>query len=168
MSILIRPESQADRQIIGEITRQAFASHPHSNQTEHFIIEALRQAKALTISLVAEYSGRVVGHIAFSPAAISDGSIGWYILGPISVVPALQGRGIGRQLIENGLSQLKELGASGCILVGDPLFYNRFGFIHPSALVMQDVPTEYLLAQSFGSNCPQGEVEHHVAFLAKG
>ena len=75
-----------------------------SNHTEQFIIEALRSARALTVSLVAEVDGIVVGHIAFSPVTMSDGTSAWYGLGPVSVHPEYQRNGIGKALIQEGLA----------------------------------------------------------------
>ena len=85
--IVIRNERDADVSAITEVTVAAFKTLEISNHTEQFIIEALRVAKALTVSLVAEVDGRVIGHIAFSPATISDGTQNWYGLGPVSVLP---------------------------------------------------------------------------------
>jgi len=101
-AILIRNETYADVSTITEVTVAAFKTLEISNHTEQFIIEALRAAKALTLSLVAEVDGRVVGHIAFSPVAISDGTRNWYGLGPVSVLPEYQRRGIGKALIQEG------------------------------------------------------------------
>ncbi|MCD6681969.1 MAG: N-acetyltransferase [Burkholderiaceae bacterium] len=168
MSLVIRPERKSDEDTIGEITRQAFATHPYSSHTEHFIVDALREANALAISLVAEQSGQVVGHIAFSPVTISDGASGWFGLGPVSVLPSVQKRGIGRALIERGLSLLREYGAAGCVLLGEPSFYGRFGFANTPRLVLSGVPQEFFLALSFGSGSPQGEVTYHAAFSAEG
>lgn len=168
MSLIIRSECKSDEDAIGEVTCQAFAAHPYSSHTEHFIISALRQANALTISLVAESSGQVVGHIAFSPVTISDGSSGWFGLGPVSVLPSLQKQGIGRVLIERGLSLLRERGAAGCVLLGEPPYYGRFGFVNYPRLVLSGVPQEFFLALPFGSGSPQGEVTYHVAFSAEG
>jgi len=168
MNATIRPERPGDENAIGEVTRQAFESHPYSHQTEHFIIEALRKAGALSVSLVAEQAGQVVGHIAFSPALIEDGSSDWYGLGPVSVLPELQGKGIGRALMEQGLAKLRELGASGCILVGDPALYTRFGFANTSALVLDGVPPEFFLSLSLGAASARGKVKFHAAFDAKG
>src|SRR4030043_694140 len=109
--IVIRSETEADVSAITEVTVAAFQTLMISNHTEQFIIAALRAAKALTISLVAEVDSRVVGHIAFSPVTISDGSPNWYGLGPVSVLPECQRRGIGRALIQEGISGLKDLGA---------------------------------------------------------
>ena len=80
--IVIRGETDADIFPIENVTVAAFKSLAISNQTEQFIIKALRAAHALTISLVAEVAGRVVGHIAFSPVTLSDGREGCYGLGP--------------------------------------------------------------------------------------
>ena len=115
--IVIRDETKADVAVITEVTVAAFATLEISNHTEQFIIQALRSARALTLSLVAEVDGRVVGHIAFSPVAISDGTKNWYGLGPLSVLPEYQRRGIGKALMQEGLSRLKKLRAKGCCLV---------------------------------------------------
>ena len=83
---------------ITEVTVEAFKTLEISRQTEQFIIEALRAAKALTVSVVAELDGCVVGHIAFSPVTMSDGTQDWYGLGPVSVLPEYQRQGIGKVL----------------------------------------------------------------------
>ena len=166
--MIIRPETDADIEAIGEVTKAAFENHPISQQTEHFIIAALRAANALTISLVAEVDGRVVGHVALSPITISDGSEDWYGLGPISVLPEYQRRGIGKALMHEGLSRLKALGAKGCALVGDPDYYERFGFRSVPELTHEGVPQRNLLVLPFGESRPQGIVEFHPGFLATG
>ena len=127
MTTTIRAEIPSDEDAIEQVTRRAFLSHPHSHQTEQFIIRALRADHALSVSLVAEDAGRIVGHLALSPVTISDGAAGWYGLGPISVEPELQRRGIGRALMQKGLAELRKIGASECVLVGDPSFYIHFG-----------------------------------------
>src|SRR5512139_3707097 len=116
--MIIRNETVSDIEAITEVTIAAFRTLPISNHTEQFIINALRAANALTLSLVAEMEGRVAGHIAFSPVAISDGSLDWYGLGPISVLPEYQRQGIGKSLVHKGLFSLKRLGGQGCVLVG--------------------------------------------------
>ena len=87
-------------------TIAAFADHPFSQQTEHLIIDDLRKANALTVSLVAVVSDQVIGHIAISPVSISDGTSDWYALGPVSVLPEFQGKGVGSKLIKTGLSRI--------------------------------------------------------------
>ena len=108
-NVLIRDENSTDFAVISEVTIAAFETMEISNQTEQFIIEALRSAKALTVSLVAEANGIVVGHIAFSPVIMSDGTNDWYGLGPVSVHPVFQRKGIGKALIQEGLSLLKKI-----------------------------------------------------------
>lgn len=164
--MIIRDETPADVRAITEVTVAAFRTLPISGNTEHFVIRELRAAHALTLSLVAERDGRVVGHIAFSPVTISDGTTGWYGLGPVSVLPELHGQGIGSALVREGLSRLKALGGKGCTLVGDPGYYRRFGFRNIPELVLEDIPPEVFLALPFGNEIPQGTVLFHDAFLA--
>jgi putative acetyltransferase len=165
---VIREETQADRDAITEVTVAAFETLEISNQTEQYIIEALRDAAALTISLVAELEDRVVGHIAFSPVTISDGTRRWYGLGPVSVMPEHQGKGIGKALMRAGLTRLKDRGAAGCCLVGPPGYYKRFGFENRPGLVHEGVPPEVFLALSFDGRTPRGVVTFHEAFRADG
>jgi putative acetyltransferase len=166
--VLIRSETSADVSVIAEVTVAAFKTLAISNHTEQFIIAALRAAKALTVSLVAEVDGRVVGHIAFSPVTISDGSPNWYGLGPVSVLPEWQRRGIGRALIQEGISRLKDLGARGCCLVGHPEYYRRFGFQNIRGLIHEGVPEEVFFTLSLDGHIPQGFVEFHAGFKADG
>ncbi|MDP3537501.1 MAG: N-acetyltransferase [Azonexus sp.] len=168
MTITIRPETPSDEDAIEQVTRRAFINHPYSHQTEQFIIRALRADHALSVSLVAEDGGRIVGHIALSPVTIDDGAAGWYGLGPISVEPDLQRRGIGRALMERGLAELRKIGANGCVLVGDPAFYIRFGFANNPALVLEGVPQEFVLSLSLGASSAHGNIQFHPAFQAKG
>jgi putative acetyltransferase len=167
-AIIIRNETDADVGIIAEVTFEAFKTLEVSNNTEQFIIEALRAAKALTLSLVAEIDGRVVGHIAFSPVTISDGTMHWYGLGPVSVLPEYQRKGIGKALIQEGLSRLKDLGAKGCCLVGHPQYYKKFGFENVAGLVFEGVPQEFFFALSFGDHFPHGNVSFHEGFKTNG
>jgi putative acetyltransferase len=166
--IVTRSETDADVSAIAEVTVAAFATLEVSNHTEQFVIAALRSANALTLSLVAEADGRVMGHVAFSPVTFSDGSPNWYGLGPVSVVPEYQRQGIGSALIREGLSRLKALGAAGCCLVGHPGYYGRFGFENAPGLVCEGVPPEVFFALSFGGHVPQGTVAFHEAFKADG
>ncbi|MGE5526941.1 MAG: GNAT family N-acetyltransferase [Rhodospirillaceae bacterium] len=166
--VVIRDETDADVCAIAEVTIAAFKSLKLSSKTEQYIIEALREAKALAVSLVAELDGRVVGHIAFSPVTIADGSTDWYGLGPVSVLPDYQGKGIGKALISQGLSRLKALDAQGCCLVGHPGYYERFGFKNVPGLVYEGVPPEVFFALSFSGHMPYGHVTFHDGFKADG
>lgn len=167
-SIVIRSETDTDVAAITEVTVAAFKTLEISNHTEQFIITALRTANALALSLVAESGGRVVGHIAFSPVTISDGTRNWYGLGPVSVLPAYQRQGIGKALILGGLSRLKGLKAKGCCLVGHPDYYTKFGFKNMPGLGHEGVPQEFFFALSFDGHTPQGIVTFHDGFKADG
>jgi putative acetyltransferase len=166
--IAIRSENNADIGAITEVTAAAFKTLEISNHTEQFIIAALREAKALTVSLVAELDSRVIGHIAFSPVTMSDDTPNWYGLGPVSILPECQRKGIGKALIQEGLARIKDLNAQGCCLVGHPNYYRKFGFRNVSGLVHEGVPQEVFLALSFDGHVPQGEVTFHEGFKADG
>ena len=167
-NITIRSETDADVSAIAEVTIAAFKALEISHHTEQFIVAALRAAKALSISLVAEADGRVIGHIAFSPVVISDGTPGWYGLGPVSVLPAYQRQGIGKALIQEGLARLRGMDARGCCLVGHPDYYRKFGFGNTPELVLEGVPQEVFFALSFDGRIPHGTVTFHDGFMANG
>lgn len=167
-NITIRSEADADVSAIAEVTIAAFKALEVSHHTEQFIVAALRATKALSISLVAEADGRVIGHIAFSPVVISDGTPGWYGLGPVSVLPAYQRQGIGKALIQEGLARLRGMNARGCCLVGHPDYYRKFGFRNTPELVLEGVPQEVFFALSFDGRIPHGTVTFHDGFMANG
>ena len=164
----IRDETSSDAEAISKVTEAAFKTLKISRHTEPFIIEALRAAKALAVSLVAERNGMVIGHIAFSPVAVSDGTPGWYGLGPVSVLPEHQRQGVGKTLIREGLSRLQAMGAQGCCLVGHPGYYRKLGFCNPTGLAVNGVPAEFFFARTFTGCYPQGTVAFHDAFQAEG
>lgn len=167
-TILIRDETAADYDSIAALTAAAFETMEISSHTEQFIVAALRDAGALAVSLVAEADGLVVGHIAFSPVSMSDGTPGWYGLGPVSVLPAYQRQGIGKALIWEGLARLRAMNARGCCLVGHPAYYPQFGFQNVPGLSLEGVPPEVFFALSFDGRFPQGSVTFHEGFLADG
>ena len=166
MDILLRPEKPADYEAITQLTFAAFTSHSYQ-PTEHFIVLGLREAGALSLSLVAEAEGRIVGHVAFSKVMINGEDLSWYGLGPISVQPALQKLGIGSTLLQDGLSRIRDMGAKGCVVLGNHLYYQRFDF-HPSpGLIYEGAPApEYFMAYPFGDEIPKGKVEYHKAFYS--
>lgn len=166
MTVLIHPETAADIPAIHALTEAAFRTAAHSAGTEQFIVDALRRAGALAVSLVAESDGAVIGHVAVSPVALSGGERDWYGLGPISVSPPLQRTGVGSQLMHAALQTLRERGAAGCLLVGDPAYYSRFGFGPATGLEYPGVPPAYFMAVSFGPALPQGVATFHEAFGA--
>jgi putative acetyltransferase len=168
MDIEIRNETAADVRAIEAVTIAAFLNAPHTSHTEQSIVDALRKAGKLTISLVADAKGTVVGHVAVSPVSISDGATGWYGLGPISVAPEYQRRGVGSHLMREALRVLREQGAAGCVLLGEPAYYSRFGFQVDPNLSLPGVPPEYFQAASFEAARPRGIVSYHAAFNVPG
>ena len=105
-----------------------------------------------------------MGHIAFSMAEIDGADCGWFLLGPVAVLPNFQKQGIGHALVNEGLKTIRNMGANGCVLVGDPAFYRRFGFQNNCPLQMEGVPSEFVLALPMNGPMPQGTVTHHPAF----
>ncbi|WP_343651950.1 N-acetyltransferase [Stenotrophomonas sp.] len=163
---LIRPEQPADVAAIHALTEAAFRQAEHSSHTEQFIVDALRARGELTVSLVAEQDGAVVGHVAVSPVAVSDGSAGWFGLGPVSVLPARQGQGVGAALMQAAIDALRSQQAHGCVLLGEPTYYGRFGFRAEPGLILPGVPAEYFQALCLQPPMAQGEVRYSPAFEA--
>jgi putative acetyltransferase len=160
----IRTELPGDEQAISTVITAAFLEAEHSGGSEARIVERLREEKALTISLVATENGSIVGHAAFSPVTIDGRSVGWFGLGPVAVLPQRQRGGIGSALIEAGLVKLREQGARGCVVLGDPRYYGRFGFTADPTLRLEGVHSEYFQQLSFESPSPRGLVNYHSAF----
>ncbi|MDN2710185.1 N-acetyltransferase [Janthinobacterium sp. SUN118] len=166
-TLIIRKETAADIGAIDQLTRDAFLHAAHTDHTEQFIVKALRDAGALSVSLVAEQDGELIGHAAASPVAIGDGAPHWFGLGPVSVAPSHQQQGVGSELIKQLLDDLRQRGAAGCVVLGEPAYYGRFGFQAHGALVLPGVPAEYFQALAFDSALPSGNVAYHPAFDAK-
>lgn len=168
MNIQVSNESINDAARINEVIAQAFLNVLHTDHTEQFIVDALRRAGALTISRVAKVDENIVGHVAISPVTLSSDTTGWFGLGPVSVLPEFQRCGVGSKLVKSSLSSLEAMGASGCVVLGDPGYYGRFGFKAVDRLVYPGVPNEYFQALSFSGEVPQGKVSYHGAFSAQG
>ncbi|MGK9051769.1 GNAT family N-acetyltransferase [Neorhizobium petrolearium] len=167
--MLIRYENAADVDAIRDLTRAAFEPMPFSSNTEARIVDDLRASGDLTISLVAEEHGEVVGHVAFSPVAV-DGvhggwfGGGWFGLGPISVKPDRQRQGIGKALILRGLDLLRERGAAGCALVGSPEIYGRVGFESDGRLRYADIDPKFVQRIVLRGEAPSGVLKFAPAF----
>ena len=161
-----RHEAPGDESGIDAVIRAAFAGVAHGSGTEAAIVAALRNAGALAISLVAESEGQILGHAAFSPVTIDRHPGRWFGLGPLSVLPDRQRAGIGAGLIEEGLARLAASGAKGCVVLGDPAYYRRFGFACDPALRYSAAPAEYFQSIVIAGHRPKGEVAYHEAFAA--
>ena len=163
-SVRIRQERPSDIAAIEALTADAFRDVPYSSHTEQFIVNALRRVGRLTLSLVSVEGDHIIGHVALSPVTIEGNAGRWFGLGPLSVTPARQGEGIGSELVKQALAQLECDGAAGCVVLGDPGYYRRFGFSAEAALVLPDVPPEYFQAICFQGNVPAGTVAFDEAF----
>ncbi len=165
----IRAENHSDITEIETLIYRAFENHPHhepgAKPTEHLIVNKLRDAKVLSLSIVCKDQTGIIGHIAFSPILINGEESVWYGLGPVSVMPERQGEGIGGALIREGLSRLKTQGIEGVVLLGEPKYYGRFGFESQPNLTLPGVPSEYFLAIPLANSIPTGEVAYHSAFF---
>jgi putative acetyltransferase len=156
----IRPEIHTDIDAIYQLTQTAFAPMPYSDGDEGACINKLRADGDLTISLVAVEAQAIVGHVAFSPVTIAGVSDNWFGLGPVSAAPEKQKTGIGSALIKKGLAQIKSLGAKGCVLIGDPNYYCRFGFVGDGRLTYRDLPSEVVQWLSFTDEKPSGVLKY--------
>jgi predicted N-acetyltransferase YhbS len=168
MRISIRQETAEDIAAIHSLTEEAFRDVEHSSHTEQYINDALRNSGQLTLSLVAVEQEKVVGHVAISPVTLSDTTSDWYGLGPVAVSPTRQCEGIGSLLIRRALEMTREKGAHGCVVLGEPEYYGRFGFKARSSLVLPGVPAEYFQALVFVGPMPTATVLYHDAFNASG
>ncbi len=162
--VTIRPEAPADKEAIFALTQAAFEPMPFSAGDEQHVIDRVRADGDLTVSLVAEDGERIVGHIAFSPVTISDGAKGWFGLGPVSVWPELQQRGIGGALIKRGIADLRDQGANGIVLIGSNVYYPRFGFEHVPQLTYSGGPPEFFQTLLLKGELPKGEVQFAPGF----
>lgn len=160
--MLIRNEIDSDAPIIRRVVTEAMKLLPQSSGAEADIVERLRADNALSLSLVAEDGGEVVGYLAASDARIGDVT-GWGLIGPVAVLPSRHGEGIGSALIDVAILRLRA-GYKGAALVGDPGYYGRFGFTAFSGLRLGDVPARFVQALPFDGSEPQGELIHHAAF----
>ena len=163
----IRSETPQDIQIVHAITADSFKSMPYSNGAEPFIIDALRADGDLILSLVIEKESEIIAHIAFSPVQIGQENIEWLGLGPVSVLPSHQRQGIGSFLIKSGLKRIKERGAKGCALIGNPQYYERFGFKSVKGFSYQNVDRQYVMQKPFEGEYKLGELSYCRGFDAK-
>lgn len=138
--MILRPETASDALAIRALVSAAFHDAPHASGTEADIVDALRKDGALTISLVCTVADEIIGHVAFSPVVVEHGADGWFGLGPVAVQREYRGQGVGRRLIELGLGSLRARGAGGCVVLGDPAYYRRFGFTADPTVALAGVP----------------------------
>ena len=162
--MMVRREKPADIPVIRTLVGDAFANHPHSDGREAAIVDALRSEGDLSLSMVAEVDGEIVGHIAFSQSVTSDGERGWVALGPVAVRPDRQGTGIGRALIERGIAMCYGLGAKGVVVLGDPALYRRFGFKPDTPLCIDGELDSYFQVLPLSTPAPEATLDFAPAF----
>lgn len=164
---IIRSETAADRGVIHDVNAAAFGRDGEAD-----LVDALRAAGALVVSLVADVEGMIVGHVAFSPVRIERApeSSCFVGLAPVAVLPEYQRRGIGAELIRRGLAECAALRYCGAVVLGDPAYYGRFGFRPAAEFGLRceyDVPHEAFMAlplsESAFSGC-SGLVRYDAAF----
>jgi putative acetyltransferase len=163
-NMIFRPETDSDIEAIYGLTQQAFAPMPYSDGDEQDLINRLRDHAALSLSLVAQDGDTIVGHVAFSPAKAEDGTPGWFALGPVSVSPDRQGQGIGDQIIREGIRRLVEQNAAGLILIGNPKYYRRFGFVVSPDAAPVGQPKEYFMVLPLRATTPKSVIAFHPLF----
>jgi putative acetyltransferase len=154
--MVIKSEQPEDIQKIHELSVIAFG-----RETEAVLVDKLRASEALTLSLVAMEEGSIVGHIAFSPVTINaeDQTIGAIGLGPIAVSPERQRSGIGSQLVEAGLNEIKSVGHKIVIVLGNPEYYSRFGFSPARKFGIRwefDVPDDVFMVKELSEHALHG------------
>lgn len=123
MQPTIRPEQAADPAPIGAVHRAAFPT-----PLEAQLVDALRVADLLTVSLVAAAQRDILGHVAFSPVAVAGVQGKGLGLAPLAVQPQAQKQGVGAALVRAGLAACERLGAPFVVVLGEPAYYRRFGF----------------------------------------
>ena len=162
--VTIREPRDADGAAVEALIAAAFDPMPFSNGTEPTLPEALRRSGAAVVELVAERAGTILGQVVFSPVTLGGRPSRWHALGPVAVSPPVQRQGLGSRLIREGLARLRATGSEGCIVLGSPAYYPRFGFRPAPELAGEGTPAEFLMALSFGATWPDGVVAFHPAF----
>jgi putative acetyltransferase len=162
----IRPEAAGDEAAIHDLVERAFAPMPFSDGNEQDLVDALRERGELALSLVAvDPAGTIIGHIGFSPATIENRACNWFQMAPVSVCPTRQHRTIGSTLIREGIGQLRRNGAQGVAVVGNPVYYERFGFaVLPGLAPLSEHDAPYFRAMVLAGAAPAGTLRYASAF----
>jgi len=165
---VIREERTGDAPAIHAIQAAAFAQ-----EDEARLVDALRGSGCTVLSLLALVHGAIVGHILFSTMRIlPDGPgarpVGAIALAPIAVGPGFKGRGIGAGLSRRGLDLLRQRGLTIVLVLGEPVYYRRFGFRADLAAGLRTpFPAECFMALELEPGAVRGvtdSVEYPPAF----
>jgi putative acetyltransferase len=158
-NVLIRDEERADIPAVQKIIGEAFLQ-----SAEARLVDRLRADREAVISAVAVDAGQIVGHIMFSRMNAPFRALG---LAPVAVAPSRQGCGIGSELIRWGLAQAKGNNWQCVFVLGDPKFYERFGFSVALAYGFESpYAGEHFMALALNGDLPatSGKVEYAAAF----
>jgi len=162
----ILKESSADIDEIRALNVLAFPS-----EAEAKLVDRLRELDQATVSLVAESSGRLVGHILFSDVTLPDcRNLKILGLGPMCVAPECQRSGFGTALVKAGLEASQAMGYEAVVVLGHPDYYPKFGFRPSTEFGFKseyDVPREAFMALELKQHSlseASGVVEYHPAF----
>lgn len=163
---VIRDERAGDAAAIRAVHEQAFGASGEAN-----LVEALRDANAVVVSLVAAVEGVVIGHVLFSPVEMERGDEARVVgLAPMAVSPAAQRRGIGSRLVREGLDRCRAAGVDAVVVLGHAAYYPRFGFVPASRFGLRceyDVPDDVFMAIELRASAlaaVSGLVRYHPAF----
>lgn len=124
-AITVRPAADGELDAVCALERAAFGG-----DAEAALVAALaRDASAYVpeLSLVAVEGEAIVGHVMLTRAHV--GGVPAVLLAPLAVAPDRRGRGIGGTLVREGLTRAREMGAALALVLGDPGYYGRFGFV---------------------------------------
>lgn len=163
---VIRREAPGDESAIRDLVERAFAPMPFAGGDEQDLVDRLRERGELALSLVAvDPRGAIIGHAGFSPASVEQADCGWFQMAPVSVCPSCQRQGIGSGLIRAGIEALGKSGASGVAVVGDPAYYERFGFaVIPGLAPLSEHDAAYFRALVLAGAAPRGTLRYASAF----
>ena len=162
---MIRQEQDRDHASIAAVIARAFSGVEYSDKTEPMLVEKLRASGDLAVSLVAVDGNALIGHVAFSRITVAGTHYRWFGLAPVSVEPDHQGLGIGSALIRAGLERLRLQGAAGCVVLGNPAYYRRFGFERSDGLRYEGAPPDYFMCLTLNADVsPTGLVAYAASF----
>ena len=173
MEILIRQEQKKDWDSVYSVVKAAFEGTEHADGDEQDLVNRLRKSEAFIpeLSLVAEWEGKIIGHILFTKLKIGNNE--FLALAPVSVLPEYQGQGVGEKLIKAGYLLAKKLGFCSVIVVGHPTYYPRFGYTPASRWNISapfEVPDNCFMAIELtkdGLKGVSGSVEYPQEFFEK-
>jgi putative acetyltransferase len=161
MKYKIRQETIGDEAAIKDVVARAFDGKFYADENDALLVDGLRNAGVLILSLVATLKGQIIGQVALSPATIGDAR--YLCVGPLAVLPDHQRKGVGSALMGHALGVAQVYGRDGVVLQGDLNYYSRFGFEVFSSVTFTGEGAEYIQVLPF-KETPSGDVKFHPVF----